>query len=43
MMKGLTKIGSTTLDGKFETVVDQVGGLSFSRPYSGGFFSLIQK
>ena len=38
--EGLTKIGSTTLDGKFETVVDQVGGLSFSRPYSGGFFSL---
>ena len=38
--EGLTKIGSTTIDGKFETVVDQVGGLSFSRPYSGGFFSL---
>lgn len=38
--KGLTKIGSVSLDGKFETIVDQVGGLSFSRPYSGGFFSL---
>jgi len=38
--KGVTKIGSVTLDGKFETIVDQVGGLSFSRPYSGGFFSL---
>ena len=38
--KGITKIGSVTLDGKFETIVDQVGGLSFSRPYSGGFFSL---
>ena len=37
---GITKIGSTTLDGSQETVVDEVGGLSFSRPYSGGFFSL---
>ena len=37
---GLTKIGSVTLDGKIEIVVDQVGGLSFSRPYSGGFFSI---
>ena len=38
--KGITKIGSTTLDGKLEFIIDQVGGLSFSRPYSGGFFSL---
>ena len=38
--KGITKIGSTTLEGKFQTEVDQIGGLSFSRPYSGGFFSL---
>ena len=38
--KGITKIASTTLDGKLQTQVDQVGGLSFSRPYSGGFFSL---
>jgi len=38
--KGITKIASTTLDGKFKTEVDEVGGLSFSRPYSGGFFSL---
>ena len=38
--KGITKIGSTTLDGKLESVIDEVGGLSFSRPYSGGFFSL---
>ena len=38
--KGITKIGSTTLDGKLDSVVDEVGGLSFSRPYSGGFFSL---
>ena len=37
---GITKIGSTTLDGKFQTEVDEVGGLSFTRPYSGGFFSL---
>tara|TARA_B100001057_G_scaffold143545_1_gene143267 strand:- start:14523 stop:16535 length:2013 start_codon:yes stop_codon:yes gene_type:complete len=37
---GITKIASTSLDGKFKTVVDEVGGLSFSRPYSGGFFSL---
>ena len=38
--KGITKIASTTLDGKLQTHIDQVGGLSFSRPYSGGFFSL---
>jgi dipeptidyl aminopeptidase/acylaminoacyl peptidase len=38
--KGITKIGSTTLDGKLDSVIDEVGGLSFSRPYSGGFFSL---
>ena len=38
--KGITRIASTTLDGKFKTEVDEVGGLSFSRPYSGGFFSL---
>ena len=38
--KGITKIGSTTLDGIHETIVDEVGGLSFSRPYSGGFFTL---
>ena len=38
--KGITKIGSTTLEGNFQTEVDQIGGLSFSRPYSGGFFSL---
>ena len=38
--KGITKIGSTSLEGKFQTEVDQIGGLSFSRPYSGGFFSL---
>ena len=38
--KGITKIGSTTLDGKLNSVIDEVGGLSFSRPYSGGFFSL---
>ena len=38
--KGTTKIGSTTLDGKLDSVIDEVGGLSFSRPYSGGFFSL---
>ena len=38
--KGITKIGSTTLGGKLESVIDEVGGLSFSRPYSGGFFSL---
>jgi len=37
---GLTKIGSTTLDGKLDFIIDEVGGLSFSRPYSGGFFSL---
>ena len=36
--KGISKIGSTTLDGKFNTEVNEVGGLSFSRPYSGGFF-----
>ncbi len=38
--KGITRIASTTLDGKFKKEVDEVGGLSFSRPYSGGFFSL---
>ena len=38
--KGITKIGSTTLDGKLDFIIDEVGGLSFSRPYSGGFFSL---
>ena len=38
--KGITRIASTTLDGKFKSEVDEVGGLSFSRPYSGGFFSL---
>ena len=38
--KGISKIGSTTLDGKkFNTEVNEVGGLSFSRPYSGGFCS----
>jgi acylaminoacyl-peptidase len=38
--KGITKIGSTTLDGKLDLIIEEVGGLSFSRPYSGGFFSL---
>lgn len=37
---GLTKIGYTTLSGKTTEIVDNVGGTSLGRPYSGGSYSV---
>lgn len=37
---GLTKIGYTTLSGKATDIVDNVGGTSLGRPYSGGSYSV---
>lgn len=38
--KGNTKIASISLDGKYEEITSNVGGLSLGRPYSGGTFSI---
>jgi dipeptidyl aminopeptidase/acylaminoacyl peptidase len=38
--RGNSKIGSTTLDGKVETLAGDVGGTSLGRPYGGGSFSV---
>ena len=38
--KGNTKIGYTTLTGKFTKVADNLGGTSIGRPYSGGSYSI---
>jgi len=38
--EGNTKIGWVTLDGKVETLVKDVGGLSIGRPYAAGTYSL---
>ncbi len=39
---GLTKIGYMDLNGKLTEYVDNVGGTSLGRPYSGGSFSVSQ-
>ena len=38
--EGNTKIGFVSLDGKVDTLAEDVGGLSIGRPYSGGTYSL---
>ena len=38
--KGMTKLGSVTIKGKFESIIDEIGGLSYGRPYSGGSYSI---
>jgi acylaminoacyl-peptidase len=38
--EGNTKIGSVSLDGRIETLAENVGGLSLGRPYSAGSFSV---
>jgi acylaminoacyl-peptidase len=40
--EGNTKIGFVTLDGKVDTLVRDVGGLSIGRPYAGGTYSVAQ-
>lgn len=38
--KGSTKIGYTTLKGKFKKISDNLGGTSIGRPYGGGSYSV---
>ena len=38
--EGNTKIAYVSLDGKVETLAEDVGGLSLGRPYSGGTYSV---
>ncbi|MBX2844110.1 MAG: S9 family peptidase, partial [Flammeovirgaceae bacterium] len=38
--EGNSKIGYTTLSGKFELVAENVGGTGVARPYGGGSFSI---
>ena len=38
--KGISKIGYTNLKGKFEVVVEGIGGNSIGRPYGGGSFTI---
>ena len=38
--RGNTKVGFTTLDGKIESLANDVGGLSLGRPYSAGTYSV---
>ena len=38
--RGNTKIAFTTLDGKIQTLANDLGGVSPSRPYSGGSFTV---
>ncbi len=38
--EGMTKIASITLSGKVKDIVDELGGLSLGRPYSGGSYSI---
>ena len=40
--EGMTKIASMSLSGKVKDVVDELGGLSLGRPYSGGSFTVSQ-
>ncbi len=37
--KGMTKMASISLSGKVKDIVDELGGLSLGRPYSGGTYS----
>ncbi len=38
--EGMTKISSISLSGKVKDIVDEVGGLSFGRSYSGGSYTI---
>tara|TARA_B100001057_G_scaffold195942_1_gene196652 strand:- start:2843 stop:4849 length:2007 start_codon:yes stop_codon:yes gene_type:complete len=38
--QGMTKMGSTNIKGRFESIIDEIGGLSYGRPYSGGSYSI---
>jgi len=38
--QGMTKMGSTNINGRFESIIDEIGGLSYGRPYSGGSYSI---
>ena len=38
--KGMTKMASISLSGKVKDIVDELGGLSSGRPYSGGTYSV---
>ena len=38
--EGMTKIASMSLSGKVKDVVDELGGLSLGRPYSGGSYTI---
>ncbi|WP_373073100.1 prolyl oligopeptidase family serine peptidase [Zeaxanthinibacter enoshimensis] len=40
--RGITKVGHITLDGKINTVVENLGGMSIGRPYSSGSFSVAE-
>ena len=40
--EGMTKIASMSLSGKVKDIVDELGGLSLGRPYSGGSFTVSQ-
>ncbi len=41
--EGNTKIGFVSLDGKVDTLAEDVGGLSLGRPYSGGTYSVAER
>lgn len=38
--EGNTKVGFVSMDGRVETLAQNVGGLSIGRPYSGGMYSV---
>lgn len=38
--QGNTKVGLSTLDGKFELIAENLGGTSPARPYTGGSYSI---
>ena len=38
--KGMTKLAYMSISGKVKDIVDEIGGLSLGRPYSGGTYSI---
>ena len=40
--KGMTKLAYMSISGKLKNIVDQLGGMTLGRPYSGGTYSISQ-
>ena len=40
--KGMTKLAYMSISGKSKNIVDQIGGMTLGRPYSGGTYSISQ-